>query len=321
MIFAVLSPMGRQPRRHEPDQLYLVTTRCHQARFFLRPDRQVNEAVLEWLARAQLRFPKLRILAVCVLSNHLHLVVRDEGGELAAWTSYFLGQLARAVNVIRGRRGTFFERRYSAEPILDGEALLDRLVYVVANPVKAGLCKRAQKWPGVVLFAADDKPHVIAVSWVDRDLKRQARVRAQLSRKKAPKSEELMVHGTLTIDPLPTIDGARGNGKRVSAAIEARELKIGEERRRAGRRALTARQVLAQSWHAAPRRPKHSSRPLCHAADPALRERFRKGFAEFVSVFREASALFRGGDIYAVFPQWCYPPVLPMVRTAQADSG
>ena len=77
--------MGRPLRRHEPGQLYLVTTRCHQARFFLRPDRELNEAVLEWLARAQQHFPRLQILALCVLSNHLHLVVRDEDGELAAW--------------------------------------------------------------------------------------------------------------------------------------------------------------------------------------------------------------------------------------------
>ena len=65
--------MGRPLRRHEPGQLYLVTTRCHQARFFLRPDPQINEAVLEWLTRAQQHYPRLQILAVCVLSNHLHL--------------------------------------------------------------------------------------------------------------------------------------------------------------------------------------------------------------------------------------------------------
>ncbi len=119
--------MGRPLRRQEPGQLYLVTTRCHQARFFLRPDPQVNAAVLEWLTRAQHHYPALEILAVCVLSNHLHLVVRDQKGELAAWASYFLGHLAKSINRIRKRRGTCFERRYSAEPILDEEALLQAL--------------------------------------------------------------------------------------------------------------------------------------------------------------------------------------------------
>ncbi len=178
--------MGRPLRRHEPGQLYLVTTRCHQARFFLRPDPELNEAVLEWLARAQKDFPSLRILAVCVMSNHLHLVVRDELGELAPWASHFLGNLARAVNRIRGRSGTCFQRRYSAEPILDEEALIDRIVYVAANPVKAGLCKRVRDWPGVLLVASEGKTQKIPVTWVDRDKYRSARARARVP---APRSQ------------------------------------------------------------------------------------------------------------------------------------
>ena len=75
--------MGRPLRRQVPGQYYLFTTRCHQARFFLRPDRDINAAVLEWLARGRERFPAIRIHAVCVMSNHLHLVLRDDASELA----------------------------------------------------------------------------------------------------------------------------------------------------------------------------------------------------------------------------------------------
>jgi REP element-mobilizing transposase RayT len=313
--------MGRPLRRHEPGQLYLVTTRCHQARFFLRPDRELNDAVLEWLARAQQRFPRLRILAVCVMSNHLHLVVRDEEGELADWASYFLGNLACAVNRIRKRSGTCFERRYSAEPILDDEALQGRLVYVVANPVKAGLCERWSDWPGVVLFAADGDPQEIPVSWVDRDRHRFARVRARLRRESAPKGDAFRVKGRLVIDPLPPTDASRGDAEAITAAIEARERELAEERRRAGRKALSRKQVLTQSWCGAPRQPKRSPRPLCHAADPGLRKRFREGFNEFVSLFREASERLRGGDPNASFPDWCYPPGLPLVRSAQVGAA
>ncbi len=305
--------MGRPLRRHEPGQLYLVTTRCHQARFFLRPDHELNEAVLEWLARAQLRFPRLRILAICVLSNHLHLVVRDEKGELAAWASYFLSHLARAVNRIRGRSGTCFERRYSAEPILDDEALIDRLVYVVANPVKAGLCKHARDWPGVVLVVAEG-PQEIPVTWVDRDPYRFARVRARSCGESAPKDDAFLVQGSLIIAPFAPTNAPNRDGEGVTAAIEARERELAEERLRTGRKTLTRKQVLAQSWHAAPRRPQRSPRPLCHASDAAVRKRFREGFREFVSLFREASARLRRGEPNAWLPAWCYPPGGPLVR-------
>ena len=315
--------MGRPLRRHEPGQLYLVTTRCHQARFFLRPDRELNQAVLEWLARAQHRFPRLQILAICVLSNHLHLVVRDEKGELASWASYFLGHLARAVNRIRRRSGTCFERRYAAEPILDDEALIDRLVYVVANPVKAGLCKRARDWPGVVLFATEGSPHEIPVTWVHRDDYRFARLRARLRREPAPRDDAFRVTGRLLLGPFsPTEISGEGDG--VRAAIEARERDLAEERRRTGRKPLTRKQVLAQSWRAAPRRPQRSPRPLCHASDPALRKRFREGFREFVSGFREASERFRAGESNVSFPDWCYPPGGPLLwptRVGQGGSG
>lgn len=313
--------MGRPLRRHEPGQFYLVTTRCHQARFFLRPDRDLNNAVLEWLTRAQQSFPKLRILAVCVVSNHLHLVVRDEKGELAAWASYFLGHLARAANRIRGRNGTFFERRYSAEPILDDEALLDRIVYVATNPVEAGLCKRVKDWRGVVLFAPRGRAEAVPVSWVDRDQRRLALARARLHGGKAPKDNDFLVHGLLTVDPIPSFAGSGRGGKGVTGAIESRERMIAENRRRAGKRTLTVRQILAQSWHSAPRRPKRSPRPSCHAADPELQAQFRKGFREFIRLFREASEVYRAGDIDVVFPEWCYPPGLPLVRPAPSGVG
>jgi REP element-mobilizing transposase RayT len=300
--------MGRPLRRHEPGQLYLVTTRCHQARFFLRPDRELNEAVLEWLARAQQHFPRLQILALCVMSNHLHLVVRDEEGELASWASFFLGHFARAVNRIRKRSGTCFERRYSAEPILDDEALVGCLAYVACNPVKAGLCKRARDWPGVVLLAAEGEPQEIPVAWVDRDEYRFARLRARSRGERPPKDARFRVQGCLGIGPLAP-PHARGEGDGVLTAIGARERDLAEERRRMGRKALTRKQVLAQSWHAAPRRPEHSPRPLCHASDRDLRKRFREGFREFASLFREASERLRGdGEQAASFPTWCYPP-------------
>ena len=290
------SPIGRPLRRQAPGQYYLITTRCHQARFFLRPDRNLNLAVLEWLTRAQRQLPELRILALCVMSNHLHLIVHDQKGQLAAWASYFLGNLARAVNRLRERTGTCFDRRYSAEPILDDEALADRLVYTVTNPVTAGLCSRAEEWPGVVRFARGSRPEEIPVSWIDREQERRERGTARSRGEAPPGAERFRVEGSLAIDPLPTEVGGSGDA-RLLLAIEAREAELAEERRKAGVRPLGSARVLAQGWHSAPRQPKSSPRPLCHAANPALRKAFREGFRAFVALFREASERLREGEI------------------------
>ncbi len=312
--------MGRPIRRQEPGQYYLVTTRCHQARFFLRPDSDLNEAVLEWLTRAQLQYPQLRILAACFMSNHLHLVVHDQTGQLAAWASYFLGNFARAVNRVRGRTGSCFARRYSAEPILDDEALVERLVYVVTNPVKAGLCSRVDQWPGTVLFARGPCQEEIPVFLIDRDLQRQATERARRRGEAPPGRETFRVQKNLVIDPLDAeINRAEGAG--LIVAIEVREAELAAERREAGLRPLGAARVLAQSWHAAPRHPKNSPRPPCHAASEALREAFLEGFLFFVGLFREASERLREGALHIVFPQWSFPPGRPLVRAALTGSG
>jgi REP element-mobilizing transposase RayT len=306
--------MGRPIRRQAPGQYYLVTTRCHQARFFLRPDAALNSVVLEWLARTQQRFPSVTIHAICVMSNHLHLLVCDESAELADWASYFLGNLARAVNRLRGRRGSFFERRYSAEPVLDVEALHDRLVYVVTNPVKAGLCRRARDWPGVVLFAEARVSESVPVSWIDRSGKQEAGVGGAVASGVARR-----VDGAVIVDPIPSLDSEEIAS--VAQGVEVRERSLADERSGSRPRTMTRARVLAQSWQSAPRNPKRAPRPLCHAADPGLREAFARGFEAFVSGFREASARLRDGAREIRFPEWSFPPGGPLVLPAGSLSA
>ncbi len=45
--------------------------------------------------------------------------------------------------------GGFWERRYSAEPVLDDATLVGRLRYVLAHGVKEGLVDRRAEWPGL----------------------------------------------------------------------------------------------------------------------------------------------------------------------------
>ncbi len=229
------------------------------------------------------------------MSNHVHLLVRDSGGDLAAWASYFLGNLARAVNRTRERQGHVFARRYSAEPVLDADALLDRLVYVVTNPVQAKLCDRATDWPGVVLWSrsGEAERHLVAP---DDAMKSPG----------APPAH-LLIH------PLPHADPHS-----VAAAIRHAEVSLQAERMTAGIRLVGRRGVLAQRWNDRPRNPKSSVRPLCHAADASLRAAFKEAFGSFVDAFREASSRLREGMLDATFPPWSFPPGRPLVRESAA---
>lgn len=310
--------MGRPLRRHAPNTDYLVTTRCHQARFFLRPEPAINEAVLEWLARAQQAYPGVHLFGLCVMSNHLHLLVRDTQGELAAWASYLLGNLARSINAIRKRRGVVFERRYSAEPVLDDAALLDRLVYVVTNPVNAGLCNQSRHWPGLLLWTRAGESELREVSWVGRKAYRSARYRARQRGQAPPSADGFRVRETLVIHPIAAEIGSGSEGRcEMAEAIAQRERELAADRRRSGKPAMTRREVLAQDWQAAPRHPKRSPRPACHTTERRLRKAFIEGFRDFMGAFREASARGRSGIRNATFPPWSYPPGGSLVRITE----
>jgi hypothetical protein len=56
------------PRRILPGASYLLTRRCSERRFFLRPSRRTNELFLYVLALAVSRYGML-VHAFCVLSN------------------------------------------------------------------------------------------------------------------------------------------------------------------------------------------------------------------------------------------------------------
>jgi REP element-mobilizing transposase RayT len=92
---------------------------------------------------AALRFREgthYRLLAWCVMPNHVHVVARlFPGQELAknlkAWKNFS----AKAANQALGRKGRFWQREYYDRLIRNGDELDRAIRYVVENPAKAGL--------------------------------------------------------------------------------------------------------------------------------------------------------------------------------------
>jgi len=88
---------------------------------------------------------RYRLVAWCVMPNHVHVIFRlFPGQELAnivrSWKTY----TARKANRLLGRSRTFWQREYYDRLIRD-EGELDRAIeYVLSNPERAGLV--AWKW-------------------------------------------------------------------------------------------------------------------------------------------------------------------------------
>jgi len=137
------------PRQVLPFATYLVTRRCAQRQFFLKPSRTTNATFLYLLAVAARRF-HIQVHAFCVLSNHFHLVLTDPHALLPAFHQFLDALVARAVNASLGRWESFWApSSYSAVRLVDAEDILDKTAYTLANPVAAGLVRSGRQWPGL----------------------------------------------------------------------------------------------------------------------------------------------------------------------------
>lgn len=131
---------------------YLMTRRCTQRQFLLRPDRVVDDVVLYCLAVAAERF-QISINGFIAMSNHQHLVVRDTLGNFPAFLAFHNRLVAAALNSHRGRHENFWATgQPHALHLVEPEDRFAKLVYLLANPVASDLVDRVSDWPGVSSF-------------------------------------------------------------------------------------------------------------------------------------------------------------------------
>lgn len=92
-----------------------------------------------------------RLMAWCVMPNHVHLVMRLLPGRTLAQAVHSLKSFtAKRANQILKRQGPFWQREYYDRLIRNGNELDRAVRYVLDNPIQAGLS--AWKWVG----AADE---------------------------------------------------------------------------------------------------------------------------------------------------------------------
>jgi putative transposase len=116
------------------------------ARGLVFVDDQDRRTFVELLARAVDRFG-LVIYAYCLMSNHYHLVVETPRGNLSAAMRHLNGCYAQYFNRRQARCGHVFQARFRSILVETDSYLLVLCRYVVANPVRAGLCERLDEWP------------------------------------------------------------------------------------------------------------------------------------------------------------------------------
>jgi REP element-mobilizing transposase RayT len=277
------------PRRIVAGTSYLITRRCSERRFFLRPSALTNEIFQYVLAIAARRHGML-VHAFCVLSNHCHLVVTDPHGRLPDFQQYLDSLLAKAINCSLGRWESFWDPdSYSAVRLEGDDAVLEKMVYVLANPVAAGLVRYAAEWPGLWSDPSlIDGPPIVArrpTVYFDKD---------------GPMPPEAILR--LTRPPGFESDGTLVDTLRIRL-IEA-ENAAAAEFERANRSFLGAVRVRAQkpTTRPAPGEPRRELNPRVACRAKWKRIEALQRMAEFGRAYREALAAWRSGLRDVVFP-------------------
>jgi putative transposase len=89
-----------------------------------------------------------KLLAYCIMPNHVHLVMTLERNRISLYK--VLQSLkrftAREANKILSQGGTFWQHKSYDHVVRDGKELVRVIAYVLSNPEKAGLVDQWKSW-------------------------------------------------------------------------------------------------------------------------------------------------------------------------------
>jgi putative transposase len=139
--------MPRAKRHYIPGYIWHITHRCHKREFLLKFSKD-RRRWLHWLFEAR-RIYGLTILDYTVTSNHIHLLVVDDGERDVIPRSMQLiaGRTGQEYNRRKNRKGAFWQDRYHATAVEEGDHLFRCLVYIDFNMVRAGVVEHPLQWP------------------------------------------------------------------------------------------------------------------------------------------------------------------------------
>lgn len=276
------------PRQVLRGATYFVTRRCSQRQLLLRPDPVVNQT-FEYALAVAAALHGVRLHAYCVMSNHYHLILTDPRAELPAFMQRLDGVLARALNAHRSRREHFWgPDSYHALMLWTPADLIHWASYALANPVAAGLVRRARRWPGCWSRPIDVGGR--------KAVARPARFFDQT------RTEGRVVE--LRLEVPPGFDSAAGFRAELLSALKARERDAVES----GKRFLGPRRVVEQSPFSFPAasEPFRAAIPKVACRDPALRRELLCRLEAFQGAYREALDEWRRKIRSVHFPEGTY---------------
>ena len=131
--------------RFEDNEYYHIYNRgAHQSRIFFSSE---NYRYLVGLVRKYAAGYEVRVVGYCLLPNHYHLVLRqDGGGSISKFLQTVFNAYVQAVNRERQHSGTLFDAKFKAKHVDSDDHALQVIRYIHSNPVEAHLAEEPGDW-------------------------------------------------------------------------------------------------------------------------------------------------------------------------------
>jgi putative transposase len=89
----------------------------------------------------------ITILSVCLMPNHVHILIRvEEGGDVPNFVRVVCSTYSKRINYHLHRSGTIFQGRYYMKKVTTDRYLKNVIRYIHLNPFKAGLVSHPAEW-------------------------------------------------------------------------------------------------------------------------------------------------------------------------------
>jgi putative transposase len=283
------------PRPIAPGRTYLVSRRCTQREYLLRPDPRTDQIYLYCVGEAAARYD-VTLHGWIALSNHHHLVVRDNHGNLPEFMAHLHKLLAKAMNAYRGRWENFFaSEQCSAVYLIEDDDRFSKLVYLLANPVSDHLVERVSEWPG----ACSLPQHL---SSLPKTVQRPT----GYFRKDGPRPETV----TLRAQKLEGFEHLSDDewSAKIRDAVREEEERARAMRAERNLRVLGAKKIRRADFTDRPKtvEPRRALRPHLACRRKEARIAALTALKEFRAAYRHARLRFETGELDVAFPYGTY---------------
>ena len=140
-----------RPRPTYKNSKAMVTKRVHKRQHLLSDGAEVRHIIEFTLAYCAMKY-ETELHAIVVQSNHIHRDNLDKAGNRPDFNRDFHSFLARQLNALREESDSFFS---SSQPnYVESESsgdVLDRISYIMGNPVKHGVVREGKDYQGLRL--------------------------------------------------------------------------------------------------------------------------------------------------------------------------